>query len=145
MAEVERSDITQTDLDVLVKAARSSSGGLDARVALSILVERLQDDGGGYYVWASLGKEALAVWQIRVPRQDLPKEKWLKNEDVDTLHLCRPVDFLTCVERRDKDGSADHVGYVREGKCTKCERPMPKDLQKQAEVQTKLHKLGRKR
>lgn len=143
MAEFDRHDVADANLDTLIQSMRSSNQ-LDARTALVILVEKLQNSGG-YYVWASLGDDALATWQIRVPRVDLPDEPWLLAEDAEILHLCRPVAYLESVEKRDKDGSSDYVGYVREAVCTRCRREMPDKQRKKAEMQIKLHTLGKKR
>jgi hypothetical protein len=144
MADKERSETTQNDMSMLVKQARAAHGGLDARRALEIVVDKLRSSEG-YYAWGPMGEGALATWLVRLPRHDLENEQWLSGEDADLLHLCRPVDYLVCVERGDKHKSTEFVGYVREGRCTKCSREMPEDLQKKAEVQRKLHKLGMKR
>lgn len=154
MADTERTDYAQKDMDVLLKELKAGGTTLDARKALELLVERLKHSTG-YYTWAPLGDGSDATWLLRIPREDLSDEPWLKDESADLIHACRPVQYLESIEARDKDGSADYVGYVRDEDnkleeketfhCTKCKRKMPEDSAKKGHVQIKLHALGRKR
>jgi hypothetical protein len=108
----------------------------------------------GYYTWTSLGEEALAVWIMRCPREDLDDEQWLRDEAADMLHICQPVQYVEAVERKDKEASSKYVGYVRdvdgdltdreEFKCMKCKRAMPEAQAKAGKVQMKLHAVRRK-
>jgi hypothetical protein len=144
MANKERGDATEKDLEMTIKEARSSGGGsLDARRALEILVDRLIH-GNGYYRWSPLGQGGEAVWMIRIPREDLDDEAWLREEDAEFLHFCRPGAFIEAVAANDKEGSADYSAYVRENKCCKCRRDVPASIAKMSEVQLKLHRLKRK-
>lgn len=153
MSEVERQDVVESNLNTLITAARAE-GTIDARVALELLSEKLRDDGTGYYHWAPLGSDALATWQIRIPREDKADEDWLKEESADVVHICHPVPFLEAIEIRDKEASALHVGYVRDAnvnlenldefKCSKCKREMPEDERKKAKIQIAMHLLKRK-
>ena len=95
------------------------------------------------------------MWQFRIPRDDLHDEAWLKDEPAELLHICRPVPFLEAVERRDKEGSSEYCGYVRDDsnkvsdltslRCAKCKRRMPEAAAKKGLMQYKMHKLGRNR
>jgi len=154
MADIEKQDIAQRDIEQLVAAARAKNGTIDARVALDIIVEKLRNSTG-YYKWATLGEDAERTWLYRIPREDLEEELWLKEEPSDLLHICNPVKFLEAVEARDKEGSSDHCGYVRDSdskladdtsmKCARCKRAMPEKLAKAGLIQHKLHRLGKAR
>jgi hypothetical protein len=152
MADTERQEHTQKDLDSLIAQARGKKT-LDARVALKILVEILQTHGDGFYVWAPLGTGTLATWQFKAPRTDLKNEAWLRTkvETAQLIHICRPLRFLDHVTQRNKSTSADFVGYVRDNDkdmetvetfhCTMCNRKMPLKQAKLGKIHIANHKL----
>ena len=154
MADIENRDLAQRDIEILIAEARKQHGKIDARVALNILVEKLKNSTG-YYRWAPLGEGAEQAWLYRVPRDDLPNEQWLKEENSEVIHICNPAKFLEKVEARDKEGSAEYNGYIRDSagklvdettmKCARCKRDMPENLAKAVLMQCKLYRLGKVR
>lgn len=153
MGENERQDVEQTEFDVLLQGIRDKSGNIDAKKALELLLDRLANSTG-YYRWIPLGEEDLTTWQIKIPRDDLENQAWLKEEKSEIVHVCRPIKFLECVEKRDKNESSKYVGYVRdknnkymdeaEFHCTKCKRQMPLEWAKKGKIHLFLHGLQQK-
>ena len=152
MANVEKQDQTQLDINILVAEAQAKNNTIDAQVALDILITML-NNSDGYYVWATLGQNDARTWQCRIPRNDLPDEKWLKEEAAELVHICKPAKFLEAVVAKDKEASSEHCGYVRDDngklenvdkmKCARCNRSMPGDLAKAGTMQLKLHKINK--
>ncbi len=150
MGETEQRETMEKDFDIIIKEARQA-GKLDARRGLQLLVTRLTTLLG-YYVWVPLGEEALAAWQVRIPRTDLPDDSWLGEEAAELVHFCAPVDALMAIEGRDREKSAEHFGYVRDEdntltdtasfKCMMCDRKMPVELAKKGKAQISLHQIA---
>lgn len=145
MAEHDRQYFQQTELDSIIdETRRRSNGTIGVREAIAMIIGKL-DVSNGYYVWAPLGDDdGGKTWLLRLPRTDLPEEAWLKEESAEVVHICRPVKYLEGVEKRDKEASANHTGYVREGTCTKCRKDIPDAYDKKGTMIVKLHKLGKK-
>ncbi len=120
------------------------SRGMDPEKALDNIVKALTG-GVGYYNWTTLSEKGKPpVWQIRIPQINSENETWMKDEKVELIHICHPVDFYASQVAEEKDQLAHHSGYVKEGICTRCQRKAPESVVTKANVQRTLYEVSRK-
>lgn len=112
---------------------------MNAREALETILEKLTNSNG-YYSWTPMGEPR--VWLLRIPRPDRGDENWQKNERADFIHLCRPTLFLKAMNSNKREDMAHYCGYVVDGKCVRCERNAPEEIDKKVQLQIKLHALS---
>jgi len=117
---------------------------MDPRDALAKIVAAITSPGG-YYNWTTISPEGEEpVWQLRSPQINAENETWMKDEKVELIHICHPVDFYAAMIAEEKDQLAHHSGYVKDGVCTRCKRDAPESTVKLASVQRKLYEVSRK-
>jgi hypothetical protein len=115
--------------------------GMEPLEALKKITDAVEAPGG-YYCWTILSDPA--VWLLRAPQANPENETWMKDEKIELIHVCHPVDFYAAMIAEEKDQLALHSGYVKEGSCTRCTRETPEDVVKKAMVQRQLYEVARK-
>jgi len=120
------------------------SRGMNPNSALDKIIAALLAPGG-YYNWTNLSDEGKPpTWLLRAPEINPDNETWMKDEKVELIHVCHPVDFYAAMLAEEKDSLAHHSGYVKDGTCTRCEREPEKRIVAKANVQRSLYEVARK-
>ena len=114
---------------------------MDPRKALDTVNGKLAL-GKGYYIWTTMGDPPL--WLIRVPRNDEEAEAWMKDEQVELIHVCDPLKFYEAMMKEEKEALVHHSGYVKEEDCHRCKRPCPPEILKAARTQRSLFEVAKK-
>lgn len=78
-------------------------------------------------------------WWLRVPK---PEDNEGNDEDVQILHSCDPVKFWECIENKDPERTVAVSGYVAEGKCLRCSKPVDEKIEKRLVRIQKLAHAG---
>jgi len=148
MANVEKSDVYESDLEALIREAKSQNKNGIIRVAQAIdLIRQKLTGPGKLYHWTPLGDNS--VWYLRIP---LPGEgSSIKKGGEEIVHICKPIKFLDAVESGSRQRSSDYVGYVRDADgskteeetyhCVNCAKPTPLAIAKKGRLQMALHKI----
>tara|TARA_R110000751_G_C13754928_1_gene478669 strand:+ start:197 stop:679 length:483 start_codon:yes stop_codon:yes gene_type:complete len=156
MANVEKSDVYESELEVLIKAAKSQSKNGTIRLAQAVdLIRQKLSGPGKLYSWTPLGVNS--VWYLRIPtEQDSVSVEGdphleIKKGGEEIVHICKPLKFLEAAEGRDRHRSADFVGYVRDADgakieeetfhCVNCTKELPLEIAKKGRLQMALHKM----
>lgn len=85
--------------------------------AWEALTERLCENNG-YYLWSVVDDGERLM--LRRPNTEIEGESWLEHEKDEIMHFCDSLGFVKALQAKDKLASAFHVGYTRDGACTKC-------------------------
>lgn len=135
-------DYQGQDIDEIIKTARKKAQGkFDSRLAIQLLVGKLQYSKG-YYQWAHLE----GSWLIRVPNGNrTDSEKWLDAEPPEIVHICYSDKFAGAVETMaNKEQSSQFVGYMKENDdplkivCSRCGNQCSQEASMRGVVQVKL-------
>lgn len=135
-------DYQNQDIDEIIKAARKrADNNLDAKLAIQLIVGKLQYSKG-YYQWAHLE----GAWLIRVPNGNrTDSEKWLEAEPPEIVHICHSDKFAKAVETMaNKEESSQFVGYMNDSDdplsivCSRCKNKCSEEAAKRGVVQVKL-------
>lgn len=117
--------------------------GADYKASLTTIVEAIISPGG-YYNWTTISENGKPPeWQIRAPQINSENETWMKDEKVELIHICHPVEFYAAMEAKEKDQLALHSGYVKDGICTRCQKKAPESVVTKTDVQRKLYEISR--
>jgi hypothetical protein len=141
-------DYANHDIDEIIKEARKrAKGQIDPRLAMQLLVGKLQYSRG-YYQWAHIEGN----WMIRVPAGNrTDSEKWLNSEPPEIIHVCESAKFAGAVETMaNKEQSSQFVGYMMDSDdplkvaCSRCKNVCSEDGAKRGLVQVKLMLVHKK-
>jgi len=144
MGEREAGDQVLDHMDQAIADRRSTmkkGTDIDPAKALEVVLGRLAREKG-YYIWTEMGTPPL--WLIRIPKMDESSEAWMKDEQVELIHMCDPLAFHEAMMKEEKDSLVLHCGYVKEEDCTRCNRAAPPEILKSARTQRSLFEVAKK-
>ena len=150
MANVEKTEQYESDLERLIRIARSENKNGTIRVAQAIdLIQQKLTGPGRLYHWTPLGTEG--VWYLRVPMESESANARIKTGGEEIVHICKPLKFLDAIENKQRQRSSDYVGYVRDADgvkteeetyhCVNCTKETPLSIAKKGRIQMALHKM----
>ena len=115
--------------------------GMDPVDALKKVVAMVLSKGG-YFSWTIMSDPP--TWLLRTPQINAETETWMKDEKVELIHYCHPVQIYKATVKGEKENLAEFSGYVKNGICTRCNREAPADIVKKATTQRNLYEIARK-
>jgi hypothetical protein len=142
MGENELRTGADNEADASVEDIRGRANQIDARRALQNVLDILKNTPN-YFKWINASgdddPDVVPSWILRVPKKDGE----MKDEEVQIVHICRPVLMWEAVAEKDPERTVAHTGYVKEGACLRCKLAAPEKLNKQFGNLIKLISLGK--
>ena len=142
MAERELRTEADVETEVAIKAIQDEASPVDARRALNSILDILKNTPN-YFKWINppVGDDEQDVpsWVLRVPKKDGE----MSEENVQIVHICRPILMWEAVAEKDPERTVAHTGYVKDGACLRCKVQAPPTLNAYFGQLIKLLSLGK--
>ena len=76
----------------------------------------------GFWKWSTMEEEGKSSnWYVRTPKDTLPSETWLGEENIQLIHVCNPEKLMEAVRERNKEELAKHSSYCdNDYNCIRC-------------------------
>lgn len=139
----EYKEVTQKNLDALIRKSLAQRGEINPQQAMDMLLAQLFEPHG-WYTFTCLGEKEEAAWVLRAPRLNLSDKEWAEAEGLDILHICNPEGYLAEALKRDLSAASEYAGLVRDKDdsrndvasyyCKRCKDPMPERLARVARL-----------
>lgn len=142
MADNEMRNSADIETEVAVKDVRGRAQKIDARRALENILDILKNTPN-YFKWVSSPEKEnegeAPSFLLRVPKKDGE----MADEQVQIVHICRPILMWEAVAEKDPERTVAHTGYVKDGACLRCKFKAPERLDAHFGNLIKLLNLGK--